>query len=877
MMSALSHQVNMNNFLSLLVGASLVAANSSPSHDIASLSQPTEFSNGVSSFALPAEERMAIESFTLAYLNYSYTGSDGRLVEIGGNESAKYGEGRVLNRSGILVHICNSANRSDHTGCYKHWGGTLGDPIPVHGVPWIALLRRGGCNFEDKVKHAFEHSAAGVIIYNDRDDSKLEKMKINDKERNITAVFTTKAVGMELIEILEVHKYDVQMRIIEGSRQFRTLGNINRTSVLFVSISFIVLMIISLVWLVFYYVQRFRYLQTKDKQSKRLCSVAKRIIAKIPTKSIKSDDKEIDNDCCAICIEPYKVTDIIRVLPCKHEFHKVCIDPWLLEHRTCPMCKMDILKHYGFVVGSSSSNQINSAIAEYLNVAPPPPPSNTSTITTSSIASTEDSSRRVSWSTGAGMAPTTSATVDGSVPATLFGNNYIDGRNGGTSVGQLTDIVTIIINIDDNESSTGRDDAIVGGSSGTSGGGSNSRMGVLCDLSTHDDVNCSGASTSSNDRDNSNCDSNNANSSDNNESNSDSHLINKQKSTFTGSQESILQLDMDMEEGDLIDDRSSTDGGYQRRNSVSPLPQIRASNENQMSRSSSDSDSEQEHEDCVTPQSSGRRSAQGRNKRDSQRQHEKPQQDGDICVGCLAAALNKKQKNNEKTTVQEDVDSDSFTIEENGSKSLPATLKKYKGNHSTGSCRGMNPPDHYHPYPYHDKRGSRVYQNQQSQNSVPEEQHSSQSSNLPFKFYKTECGQPRKVRTPLRNIIPQSISAPCDTDSSLRVCIHGGLEQNFSEAPTSKTGALHANAESGELAEVHISHRPIDAKRRCSLSRNSSCSSGDRKDVVTCEALKIAIDYSNEEDVSDETEPNSDNDLIIRRSERGDEKETRKK
>jgi flagellar biogenesis protein FliO len=37
------------------------------------------------------------------------------------------------------------------------------------------------------------------------------------------------------------------------------------TSVLFVSISFIVLMIISLAWLVFYYVQRFRYLHAKDR------------------------------------------------------------------------------------------------------------------------------------------------------------------------------------------------------------------------------------------------------------------------------------------------------------------------------------------------------------------------------------------------------------------------------------------------------------------------------------------------------------------------------------------------------------------------------------------------------------------------------------
>ena len=41
----------------------------------------------------------------------------------------------------------------------------------------------------------------------------------------------------------------------------------NRTSVMFVSISFIVLMMISLAWLVFYYIQRFRYLHAKDRLS----------------------------------------------------------------------------------------------------------------------------------------------------------------------------------------------------------------------------------------------------------------------------------------------------------------------------------------------------------------------------------------------------------------------------------------------------------------------------------------------------------------------------------------------------------------------------------------------------------------------------------
>jgi hypothetical protein len=67
-------------------------------------------------------------------------------------------------------------------------------------------------------------------------------------------------------------------------------GNLTPTSVLFVTISFIILMLISVLWLVIYYFQRFRYLQTKDKQSKHLYNVAKRIISKIPTKKVKAED-----------------------------------------------------------------------------------------------------------------------------------------------------------------------------------------------------------------------------------------------------------------------------------------------------------------------------------------------------------------------------------------------------------------------------------------------------------------------------------------------------------------------------------------------------------------------------------------------------------
>uniref|UniRef100_A0A1I7V1L7 RING-type domain-containing protein n=2 Tax=Caenorhabditis tropicalis TaxID=1561998 RepID=A0A1I7V1L7_9PELO len=126
------------------------------------------------------------------------------------------------------------------------------------------------------------------------------------------------------------------------------LRSFSKTSVLFVSISFIILMVISLAWLVFYYVQRFRYAHAKDRLQRRLFNAARKALTRIPTMAITSGmTQEMQWD-CAVCLEPYQLHDIIRTLPCKHVYHKSCIDPWLLEHRTCPMCKNDILKHFGY-------------------------------------------------------------------------------------------------------------------------------------------------------------------------------------------------------------------------------------------------------------------------------------------------------------------------------------------------------------------------------------------------------------------------------------------------------------------------------------------------------------------------------------------------
>ncbi|VDK88543.1 unnamed protein product [Onchocerca ochengi] len=137
------------------------------------------------------------------------------------------------------------------------------------------------------------------------------------------------------------------------------LRSFSKTSVLFVSISFIILMVISLAWLTFYYIQRFRYAHAKDRLQRRLFNAAKKALARIPTRPLRIGDKELDTD-CPVCIDPYRTGDIIRSLPCRHIFHKTCVDPWLLEHRTCPMCKSDILKAFGFYVSSSKHTSNNA-------------------------------------------------------------------------------------------------------------------------------------------------------------------------------------------------------------------------------------------------------------------------------------------------------------------------------------------------------------------------------------------------------------------------------------------------------------------------------------------------------------------------------------
>lgn len=49
-----------------------------------------------------------------------------------------------------------------------------------------------------------------------------------------------------------------------------------------------------------------------------------------------------DDLTCTICLEQVKRGDLLRTLPCLHQFHANCIDPWLRQQGTCPVCKLRV-------------------------------------------------------------------------------------------------------------------------------------------------------------------------------------------------------------------------------------------------------------------------------------------------------------------------------------------------------------------------------------------------------------------------------------------------------------------------------------------------------------------------------------------------------
>ena len=56
------------------------------------------------------------------------------------------------------------------------------------------------------------------------------------------------------------------------------------------------------------------------------------------SKSMSLKGASLAGQTCAICIEEFQPGLSVKALPCAHIFHASCIDRWLIEVQTCPLC-----------------------------------------------------------------------------------------------------------------------------------------------------------------------------------------------------------------------------------------------------------------------------------------------------------------------------------------------------------------------------------------------------------------------------------------------------------------------------------------------------------------------------------------------------------
>uniref|UniRef100_A0A5B6ZJT2 RING-type E3 ubiquitin transferase n=1 Tax=Davidia involucrata TaxID=16924 RepID=A0A5B6ZJT2_DAVIN len=68
------------------------------------------------------------------------------------------------------------------------------------------------------------------------------------------------------------------------------------------------------------------------------------VVANFPTKKYSDAFFSTSEDTqCTVCLSEYHEEDTLRILPyCGHSFHSTCVDIWLQQHSTCPVCRISL-------------------------------------------------------------------------------------------------------------------------------------------------------------------------------------------------------------------------------------------------------------------------------------------------------------------------------------------------------------------------------------------------------------------------------------------------------------------------------------------------------------------------------------------------------
>lgn len=195
---------------------------------------------------------------------------------------------------------------------------------PPKSGSWFALIKRGNCNFDVKVRNAQNSNYTLAIIFNVNSSIVVPMDGRNTSDIVIPSVFVGESTGLML---RDYYDYNNGYYVIVDSSQFPFDINLN-----------LLLPFAVIVAVCFFAMLGFMLIKwIKDRRRAFRHRLPASILRKIPISTFVKGDPY---DTCAICLDDYMDGDKLRILPCAHAYHSKCIDPWLTRNRRfCPICK----------------------------------------------------------------------------------------------------------------------------------------------------------------------------------------------------------------------------------------------------------------------------------------------------------------------------------------------------------------------------------------------------------------------------------------------------------------------------------------------------------------------------------------------------------
>ncbi|KAI4544910.1 hypothetical protein MJG53_021251 [Ovis ammon polii x Ovis aries] len=286
------------------------------------------------------------EAVWTAYLNVSWrvphTGVNRTVWEL--SEEGVYGQDSPLEPvAGVLVppdgpgalNACNPHTNFTVPTVPGDWGSSV-------QVSWLALIQRGGgCTFADKIHLAYERGASGAVIFNFPGTRNEVIPMSHPGAGDIVAIMIGNLKGTKILQSIQ-KGIQVTMVIEVGKKHGPW---VNHYSIFFVSVSFFIITAATVGYFIFYSARRLRNARAQSRKQRQLKADAKKAIGRLQLRTLKQGDKVQ-----SVVAISQQITNLYVFSFISHIFHKTCVDPWLLEHRTCPMCKCDILKALGIEV-----------------------------------------------------------------------------------------------------------------------------------------------------------------------------------------------------------------------------------------------------------------------------------------------------------------------------------------------------------------------------------------------------------------------------------------------------------------------------------------------------------------------------------------------